>query len=247
MAITIQCACGRRTAVADALAGKTIRCPKCGQTVAVAAAAAAPAGARPARSAAPPRGALQPRAGAAPRAAAPAVHVSSGLIIKLSIVVVVVGFILWAYFGPVRVWNQWETIGPKAQSDVTDVVSFALQAYMSNNGMYDPTKATNQPGVEGPVGFFRPFLNMTMPSEVKFFGHTNQGPFKGIYNPRNGEITANISYGAVAHLAFGSDVGVKETVAGSFDITGREVNSAPQAEMNGQKMSIYFPPKESTP
>lgn len=229
MAINVQCACGRRSAVADALGGKSIRCPQCGQPVPVpAAGAGAAVGLRQARD------------------RTPAVHIDKGLIIKLTVVAVVVGFILWAYFGPVRVWNQWEAIGPKAQADVSDVVSFALQAYMSNNGMYNPTKATNQPGVQGNVGFFRPFLNMTMPDSVKFFGHTNQGPFSGSYNPRTGEVTANISYGAVSHLAFGSDVSVKEQVAGSFDITGREVNSSPQAETNGQKMSIYFPPKEST-
>ena len=36
MAISVQCACGKRTSVVDALAGKTIRCPACGNSVFVA-------------------------------------------------------------------------------------------------------------------------------------------------------------------------------------------------------------------
>jgi hypothetical protein len=251
MAITVQCPCGRRTTVGDPLAGKSIRCPQCGQSVAVGA-AAAPVGKTPSRASAPPRGAAAQPRGPTPlqmrrQAAVPVVHIESGLLIKGGIAAALVGLILLAYFGPVRVWNQWEQIGPKAQNDISDVVSFALQAYMSQNGMFDPGKTRNQPGVVSNIGFFRPFLSMTMPDAVKFFGRTNQGPFQGTYNPRNGEINANISYGAVSHLAFGSDTGVKETVAGSFQITGREQNGAPEAEMNGTKLTIYFPPKDAGP
>jgi hypothetical protein len=250
MAITVQCPCGRRTTVGDALAGKSIRCPQCGQSVAVG--AAPTAGKTQPRASAPPRGATAQPRGKTPlqirrENAVPALHIETGLLIKVGVATALVVLILLAYFGPVRVWNQWEQIGPKAQNDISDVVSFALQAYLSQNGMYDPAKTHSQPGVQGNIGFFRPFLSMAMPDAVKFFGRTNQGPFQGTFNPRNGEINATISYGAVSHLAFGSDTGLKETVAGSFQITGREQNGAPQAEMNGTKLTIYYPPKDTGP
>jgi DNA-directed RNA polymerase subunit RPC12/RpoP len=68
MAISVQCACGKRTAVSDALAGKAIRCPACGDAVVVMAAAPAPGRA----------GAKGQQPGARRQQAGPAIELSSG-------------------------------------------------------------------------------------------------------------------------------------------------------------------------
>jgi len=177
-------------------------------------------------------------------AAGPAIQISPGIIVMVVLVGMVVTGVVLAYIGPVRVWHQWEDVGPKAENDITDVVSFGVQAYLSNNGYYNPSRENHRPEVQPPVNFYRPVLVMSMPDKVKFFGRTDQGPFEGFYSPKTGEIEATVSYGAMSHLAFGADVSVKETVAGNFHMTGRENNGAPEAEVDGKKISIYYPPKD---
>jgi hypothetical protein len=234
MPITVQCSCGKRVGVADALIGKNIRCPKCGEPIAV----RAPVAAAPGKT--PPGKKIKQAA-----AAMPSVSINYGLVALIGLVLLIVAGILAAYFGPVKVWHQWEDIGSQAQSDVNDVVSFGLQAYLSTNHMYNPRLESHRPEVDGVVGFFRPFLVMSMPDKVKFFGRTSQGPFEGYYHPQTHEIEATISYGATSRLSFGGNgPNMDEKTAGSFQITGRDNNGVPEAELDGQKMAIYYPPKE---
>ena len=100
MPISAQCSCGKRVSVSDALAGKTIRCPACGDPIEVvqAAPAAGPSAAR-----------RKP-------AASPVVYVSLGKIIAIvSFATVAVCGILF-FIGPVQVYKQWENIGPTANT-----------------------------------------------------------------------------------------------------------------------------------
>src|SRR5579884_2053217 len=113
MAINVKCACGKRTAVADTLAGRMIRCPGCGQDVYIGAS-----------------GPAAGKGGAKTQKAGPAFELSRGQIILLTVIgiVLVVGGAF--YFGPVRVWQQWSEMQPKAASDVGDLIQDALVQHM---------------------------------------------------------------------------------------------------------------------
>ena len=152
---------------AKALAGKTIKCPACGDRLQV--------------TAAPPS--RRPRTPVKKDSASPAIYISKGKIIAVAFARrgVMLGLIF--YFGPVRVWNQWEDIGGKAGDDVSNVITFGLQAYLSQQGEYNPRDAHSAAAVDGPVHFFRPTLAMSMPEKVKFFGKSTQGDIPGFYHP----------------------------------------------------------------
>lgn len=223
MPITVQCSCGKRMGLSDALAGKTIKCPACGDPIHVTAAPPLPAGRKPAKK----------------QNAAPAIYISKGKIIAASSLAIGLILGLMFYFGPVRVWNQWENIGGKAGDDVSSVISFGLQAYLSQQGDYNPRSAHNAPAVDGPVSFFRPTLVMSMPEKVTFFGKSTQGDFKGQYNTRTGDIEADVAYGG---MTFAGAVDLAKAT-GKFHMTGRMSNGFPQAEINGTPITIVWPAK----
>ncbi len=222
MPIVAQCGCGKRVAVADALAGRTIRCPACGDPISVGEAAPAPVG-RAARK----------------KAASPVVYISLGKIIAVICLGVAVVCGILVAIGPIRVWNQWETIGPTADENVKDVISYALAAEMSQQGMYDPAVDTHMPSVGDDVLFYRPIWVLGMPDRVKFEGHSSEGPFDGWYHPATGEIEANISYGGASVL--GGMIQVAKAPL-KFSITGRKKDGQVTAETNGQALTIYYPP-----
>jgi hypothetical protein len=227
MAIHAQCSCGKSISVADALAGKTIRCPACGKGIAL----GAPTPAAVAKQTI----AKKKLTGVG---AAPVVYISIGKILTFIVLAIVVTLGILFAIGPMRVWNQWEVIGPKASDDVKDVISFALQAEMSQQGMYNPSKAEHEPVVEGDVLFYRPLLTMSMPDQVRFEGKSNEGPFIGTYNPHNGEIDADVAYGG---YSFAGLVDITKAPY-HFHMTGREVNKQISAESNGQSLQIVYPP-----
>jgi len=222
MPINVQCSCGKRMGLSDALAGKTIKCPQCGDAIVVAAAAAPAAGKKP----------------AVKQSGSPAVYISTGKIVAAASLLIAVILGIMFYMGPVRVWHQWEDVGPKAESDVTDVLTFGLQAYLSENGMYNPASPHSGPAVDH-VSFFRPTLVMSMPGKVAFFGKSNQGDFKGYYHPGSGEIEADVAYGG---LSFAGAVDLAKSI-GTFHMTGRMANGFPQAEVAGTPIKIIWPEK----
>jgi hypothetical protein len=222
MAITVQCGCGKRTSVADALAGRNVRCSACGNGIAVPMAAASTG-----------------KAAAKKQSSGPKFYISTGKIVMASILVILMVCGLLFYFGPMSVWHQWEQMGTKASDDVNDIIGFGLQAYLSTHGEYDPSKSHNTPSVQGDVIFFRPTMVMSMPEKVHFQGKSNQGDYSGSYSTTTGEIEADVSYGgySVAGLV---DVS-KPT--GSFHMIGRKVDGHPEAEVDGKKIVIVYPKK----
>jgi hypothetical protein len=207
--------------VGDALAGKTIKCSGCGNGVKVPG-AALPPGAKPVAQKKP--------------AASPAIYISTGKIIAAVLLLGVVTSIILFFAGPVKVWHQWEDIGPKASDNVKDVISFGLQAYMSTNGYYDPGKSNYQPGVTSDILFYRPLMVMSMPEKVKFEGISSEGPFSGWYNTQTDEIEADVGLGA--HTVGGL---ISTKPQSTFHLTGSDPNHQPQAECNGQPMQITYP------
>jgi len=223
MAISVLCSCGKRLGLSDALAGRTIKCPACGEPLLV-------------------TGSTQSAAKAPTKkqSASPAIYISTGKIVALVSVAMVVGLGMMFYFGPMRVWNQWENIGGQARSDVSDVIAFGLQAYLSQNGMFDPNDIHGAPSVDENVNFFRPTLAMSMPEKVLFFGKSSQGDFKGYYHPSSGDIEADVNYGG---KTFAGAVNLARAT-GQFHMTGRMVKGFPQAEVNGTPINIVWPEKK---
>lgn len=224
MAINVQCSCGKRMGVSDALAGRTIKCPACGDPLEVGSAPAAPVG----------------KTRAKKSSDSPAIYVSKGKIIALVSLAIALILGLMFYYGPVRVWNQWEGLGDKAGDDVSNVISFGLQAYLSQIGAYNPRDSHQMPSVDGHVSFFRPTLVMSMPEKVKFFGKTTQGDFVGYYNTRTGDIEADVAFGG---MTFGGAVTLAKST-NSFHMTGRMANGFPQAEVNGTPIKVVWPEKK---
>jgi hypothetical protein len=222
MAIVAQCECGKKTQVADVLAGKTIKCTRCGKPMVV-----------PAASGPTPASVAK-----AKKQSSPAVYVSAGKILAAISALAIAILATLFFVGPYRVWHQWDAIGPKAGDQVSDVVGFALKAYLSTTGAYDPTRSHHIPGVDYPPQFYRPLLNMSMPKKVDFSGKSNQGDYSGKYDTTTGEIEADVAYGGMSIAGL---VDLSKSI-GKFHITGREVNDGkPEAEMNGTKMTIFYP------
>jgi hypothetical protein len=215
MAINVQCTWGKRTGVSDALAGKLMRCPACGNEIAVA--APAPAGAR---------------TGGKARQAGPAFTLSRGQIIAMFAIgaLLLIGGLF--YFGPMRVSSQWSALQPKATQDVQDLVIDSLRQHVKEEDP-DPRAHRFQPTVEShDVTFLQPLLAFTMPDTVAFVGKSNQGTFGGNYNTRTGQVDATVSYGgySVAGLV---DVSRPK---GTFHLLGRMVDDKPEMEMDGKKI-----------
>lgn len=213
MAITVKCDCGKRTIVSDALAGKMMRCPGCGNEVA----AAANAGGK--------RGAKAGRSG-------PALEISGGQKLLLGSVGGVLLLGAGFYFGPMQVWSKWKDLQPKAAHNIQDLVMDSLKEHMKNEDL-DPMDRRRQPVVEtADVNFFEPYLAFSMPDTIAFIGKSNQGTFSGNYNLHTGEIDATVYYGGYSVAGM---VDVKRP-KGSFHLVGHMAGDKPDMEIDGKKI-----------
>src|SRR5947199_455286 len=141
MPIAITCAgCGKNLKVKDEWAGKKGKCPQCGTTFLIPAAGEASKKAWGGASAAVADKKARERKGA-PITISPMLIVGALLIGSL-----VLGVVLFLT-GPKKVWGQWEEISGEANNAVESVISRGLQAYESQHGGYDPSKAHHTPGV----------------------------------------------------------------------------------------------------
>jgi hypothetical protein len=243
MPISVACnQCGKQLRVKDEWAGKKAKCPQCGNTFLVTAggaAAAAPTAFQPK----PGVTAFNPNAAAAAKqkreAAAGKVAIPWGLILGGGAVAVFLLLIGLFIMGPKKVWNEWEKIGDQAQFDVIDVVSRGMQCYLAENGGYDPGKGNTQAPQATEVMFYRPVWVMSMPSKVDFKGTSNQGEFKGVYNPHNGEVAADVDVGGLGFAG----VGAVRKASTKIKVTGRVKDHVVSVEVNGKPMKLVIPKK----
>jgi hypothetical protein len=217
-----QCSCGKRTGVSDSLVGQSIRCPACGEQVGVMAAS-------------------RPQGQAAANKPKVSLQMSSGTMGMIAVVVLAFGAAFFIKLVPGRAMSQWKEINTRADGEVTDVISFALQAYSSQQDLGGSSKEHYFPKVERPINFDVPSIVMRVPEEVNFNGMTEQGRFAGTYNTQTGEITADIAFGG--RTVSGLIVAAKET--GAFHITGREKDGTPTAEMDGTPLRVIYPAKDA--
>lgn len=215
MGINVLCGCGKRTMVSDALIGKMMRCPGCGNEVAVVAG-----------------GAAKGKRGGKAQQAGPAFELSSGqkMLVGVGIVLILLG--AGFFFGPMRVWSQWSDVKTKATQNVQDLVIDSLREKMKEE-VLDPMAHRRQPVVESSdLSFFEPYLAFSMPETVAFIGKSNQGTFSGNYNVRTGEVDATVSFGGYSVAGL---VDVKRPT-GNFHLVGRMVNGKPEMEIDGKKV-----------
>ena len=237
MPIVAKCACGKRIGVADALAGRTVRCPACGEGVLVTPAAAASPGGGGPRS---PAAVAQARRAAN---ASPAVTVSPGIIIAAVVGVALVAIVCVLYFGPWRTGQQWAAMAPQANTTVTDVVMFALQAHQSSAVLDGADRGPGgvsvgkAPAIEGPAVFVPPMGAFSLPRRIVVSGRTSQGGYIGTYDTVNGEVAVTLEVG-------GYTVGGMADLhkpTGKIQVVGREQNGVVTAESDGQPMTITVP------
>jgi hypothetical protein len=221
--VFIKCECGRGGNVDAALSGKSIKCPACGRSVNVFAGGQASQRATN-------------NTGPGP------LFYMSGRNVTLALTfggLILTGILFVA--GPLKVWHQWDASVQSYDTQVKDVLCFALEAYLSQEGWYNPASGKNRPEATADVNFSRPLLVMSMPSKVYFTGATNVGPYSGSFCPSTGECDIDASYGA---FAVGGMLTITRATH-SFHFTGRERGDV-SAEVNGKKLIILYPPKIET-
>ena len=210
--MNIKCECGKRMAVSDALAGKSVRCPQCGATIFVAPAA--------------PGTAVK-------KQEAPSVYISPAMIVGgVTLAVLLIGGLL-IYFGPMRVSRQWDDMDMKARATVMNIIVYTQKAYLSEKGEFDPL--VRPPAIERDgVSFSKPYFSFSMPKKVRFDGHSTSGPFTGYYNTQTGEVEADVEAGA---NVIGGMVVVKNASA-TLHITAHEENNNPIVMSEGRQLKI---------
>jgi hypothetical protein len=229
MPMTVTCAsCGKRLTVRDELAGKKLKCPGCGNTF------DAKPGGSSVKSAA-----RNPGAKPGSKSTGPRVAVSWGFIAGIGGLVAIVICILLFVFGPVAAWKSWEKLGSKPGDDVHEVVTLALQGYLSEHGMWNPRKPGHEPRAMDDTMFIRDMFVMSMPDVMPFKGSSTEGPFKGKYHTKTGEVEADVDIGGKSIEGLGA---VHEG-GSKIHVTGRMKGGSVSAEVDGKKAEIHYPPK----
>jgi len=235
MPISVRCdGCGKSLKVKDEWAGKKGKCPQCGATFLIPAAGAASAPAARGGGKAAPAG----KPGAQKKGGG-GISISWGPVIGIAALLLVLGAIIAFYVGPRAVKGEWEKIGDDASNAVQSIVDLGLQAYMSENGGYDPSKAHQAPHASDDITFiFNPFV-MSMPEYIPFKGSTTEGPFEGKYHPKTGEMEADVDIGGTSIAGLGA---VRKGTS-KIKVTGRMVSGHAVAEVDGKKAEIHWPAK----
>jgi hypothetical protein len=238
MPTTVTCpSCKKMLKVRDELVGKKLKCPGCGNTFDAKAGGGGPVAAGKGGTR------FDPTKAKKPSEKGPKVAISGGLIMMIAGILAVPAVVLAIVFGPVRVKHQWDDMDGKARDSVTDVLTFALKAHLSTSGDWNPNKPGHDPRVMDDVTFVVPFMSMSMPEWIQFFGQSSEGEYKGRYNTKNGEIEADMDLGAVVVLP-GVPVPKRKTGdTPKIHVTGRGNGNATTAEVDGKKATIFYPPK----
>ncbi|HMB96731.1 MAG TPA: hypothetical protein VKK61_11880 [Tepidisphaeraceae bacterium] len=218
MPVKVGCSqCGKQLNVKDEYLGRKLKCPQCGATFTAEIAKTS-------------------RAGKLSKPIAAKIHVSKGMIILIVCAIALPSlFAFWRY-GPGRVMDDWQKALPDSEDRVKDVVTRGMQAYLSEQGDFDPTAAHGAPQALDIVFVFGP-MHLSMPDKVGFAGSSTQGAFSGNYNPKNFEVEADVELGGLAFPGTGAIRRGNKTI----HVTGRELNSVLSVEVNGQPAHVHYP------
>jgi hypothetical protein len=249
--------------VKDEWAGKMLKCPQCGTTFRAdptgkAATAAAPGASKSMPPQAKGKGPPIPKG----RPAAPkggGIAINWGKLVMLGLLALIPIGVLLFVIGPMRVKKQWEAQQEKVHDDVTDVVEFAMRAYASAEGGWDPSKATGGSPTIGEVRLLPSIFTMSMEPTVKFDGYCSIGRFEGVYTLESGQVDMTLKVGG-SMLPSGLYSDAEGTImpggqrenhpagmpnkGGSLTphkVSGKMVNGQPVVAIDGKKAVIVYP------
>ena len=250
--------CSKVLKVKDEWAGKMLKCPQCGNTFrADPSGRAAPVAAGPAKGAAG-----KGRPAPAPRAKVEkggGVAINWGKLVMFGLLSLIPIAILLFIMGPMRVKKQWEAQQEKVHNDVIDVVEFAMKAYSSSEGEWDPTKAVGGTPSIGEVRLLPNIFGMSLGEKVRFDGYGSIGRFEGEYTLETGEVDMVLKTGGMM-LPSGIYSDAEGTImpggqredrpaglpnkAGPLTphtVKGKIVNGQPDVTIDGKKARIVYP------
>jgi hypothetical protein len=221
--ILVTCECGKKFRARDEDAGKRSRCPGCQRGVTI------PGGVKAAKTTPPPTARTPPAAPTKP--AGPVFHVTRGHLVLIAVALVVTAVALFIEYGPARTHSEWERISEQARYDITDVVIRAIQSQHSQFGLGSiggagSLRTRPNPAVNG-LAIIDTGVSWTIPKTVGFSGISTEGPFKGTYRTRTGEVECDLFFWGA-----------------KLKVTGRVKQGDIQAEINGKPALILPPPPQ---
>ena len=254
--MTVTCPkCKKSLKVKDEYAGKMLKCPQCQSAFKADAQGLRPAGAAALK--------IQPKPGEKKPKEKAGVAINWGPIVMIGLLSLIPIAIILFLIGPMRVKRHWDANQAKAEGDVRDVITYALQCHASQTGAWNPRKGTSSPPNVGDVQMFPEIFHMSAPADVRFEGFTSNGSFEGTYVFETGEVDVRMKIEGLTlssgiHFGEGGTQiagGLKSTETVSavqnlkpaaskseFRITGRVKNGV-TAEINGTKAQIHYPPE----
>ncbi len=219
MPISVTCQCGKSLRVKDDWVGKQAKCPGCGETFVV------PASGGPVKPVVNVPGAQMWSSRARPQTkegVGTKLSLSPMTIVWLIVVIAIPLIIFLVRIGPVRAQREWKGIEPRAQSDITDVITKAIQS----EAMFNTADSHHAPGVASVVMDANVILYV--PEVVRFTGRGTSGFFSGTYNTQTGEVVADVP---------------RTMGSGQMHVTGRVGDGKIQAEVDGQEARLIYRPK----
>lgn len=256
--------CGKVLKVKDEWAGKMLKCPGCTKTFKIGGGAGTAAGGVSRKIGPTPATATQSSGGAPPQRVKPVEPRSGGVAVNwgmismialLSLIPIGIGIFL---LGPKRAMSHWNANSAKADENVRTIIEHALRVEASNVGTWNPRKG--QGPTVNDLNFHPDFMVMSMPTQVHFVGTTSNGKFEGDYVYETTELTGTLTIGGITLGGIHFDEeGVtmpggqtEKRPAGmpykggdnqAHTLAGRMLNGAPQVELDGKRLDIYWPPE----
>ncbi|HEX8523438.1 MAG TPA: hypothetical protein VF669_14390 [Tepidisphaeraceae bacterium] len=217
MAISCTCECGKALRLKDEWVGKQAKCPGCGITFLV------PAMGGPVR-------ALQTVGGGAEmwgsrqrpqekEGVGASISMSPMMITWIVIAIAVPVIILLIKIGPVAAQKKWTAMQDEVESNITSVVTRAIQS----QARFNTAESRHAPGVQAVT--MDANVIMYVPEWVRFSGRSTNGMFNGRYNTKTGEVEADVPMFLSKNL---------------MHVTGRVKNGATEAEVDGKEAKVIF-------
>jgi hypothetical protein len=186
MPIPIQCSCGFRGSARDDAAGKSLKCPTCGERIAI----PVPAGAArtPGAYMNYPASKRPPAEGKQSK-----VELSPGMKILIALAIIIPALIIWAKMGPMAAMAKLDALYEPLDSAIHDTVNRSLQDRHKKAGdkMEKPWEI---PQVKNVV-IDKPVMPFRMPDHVDFQGTSTEGKYWGTYYVATKKIKAKVEDG----------------------------------------------------
>ena len=186
MPIPIQCTCGFRGSARDDAAGKSLKCPTCGERIAI----PTPVGAArtPGAYMNYPTSKRPPAEGKEAK-----VELSPGIKILIALAIIIPAIIIWAKMGPMAAMAKLDALYDPLDSAARDTVNHSLQERHKKFG-YTMDKPREIPQVKNLV-IDKPVMPFKMPDHVDFQGTSTEGKFWGTYYVASKKISVKVEDG----------------------------------------------------